>query len=279
MPIAPASDAAMKATETAIRDEKIRRDSTQRPRLSVPRGKLASPPCIQAGGNWAESRSCSIGSCGASGGANSATKSSKATTAPPTQSRGPPRLSAAIHGAVRSIGALTARSTIAQPRVQQRDQNIDDKIEGDEENSKGQDQSLDQGEIAVDHRVDRHIADPLIGEDAFDQHRSPQQQRDLDAAECDRRNQRVREPLPQQDRRTRKSPRSCYLRVILILGLRQRGLEQARDQGSERQCERNRRKDHMSEQRARDVETSRHEAFNQIEIGPEGDGELRIDPA
>ncbi len=33
------------------------------------------------------------------------------------------------------------------------------------------------------------------------------------------------------------------------------------------------------EKRARNVETSGHEAFNQIEIGPEVDVELRIDPA
>ena len=38
MPIAAASDAAISATATAIRAAKIRRDSTQRPRLSVPSG-------------------------------------------------------------------------------------------------------------------------------------------------------------------------------------------------------------------------------------------------
>src|SRR5580698_4157066 len=162
MPIAPASDAAMKATETAIRDEKIRRESTHRPRLSVPSGKFMSPPCIHAGGICAERRSCSIGSCGAS----NATSSSKATTAPPIQSRGPPRLSGAVQGEASSIGPPTATSTMAQPRIQQRDQDIDDKIESDEPDGKGQDQPLYQREIPVDHRVDRHVADPLIGEDA-----------------------------------------------------------------------------------------------------------------
>src|ERR1700677_932754 len=245
MPIAPASDAAMKATETAIRDEKIRRDSTQRPRLSVPSGKLTSPPCIHAGGICAARRSCSTGSCGASSGANSATRSSKATTAPPSQSCGPPRLTAAVHGKVRPIGALTARSTMAQPRIQQRDQHIDDKIERDEEDGKGEDQSLSQREIALDHRVARHIANPLIGEDALDQNRSAQQQRDLDTAERHRRNQRVREHLPQQYRRPGKSARSRDLRVILILRLRQRRLEQTRNQGGERQCEGDGRKYHM----------------------------------
>src|ERR1700722_3239561 len=197
-PMIRASEAAISATATAVLAAYIRRDSTQRPRLSVPSGNVASPPSIQAGGNCADSRSCSIGSCGASSGASSATKKNRPTNATPSQSRCPPRANPASHRDGRSTGPLTATSTMTQPRVQQRHQQVDREVEGDEEDGEGQDQPLDQRKIAVDHRVDRHVADPLIGEDAFHQHGAAKQQCDLNAAERDRWNERVGKHLAQQ---------------------------------------------------------------------------------
>src|ERR1700761_7319920 len=167
IPMIPASKAAINATATAVLAAYISRDSTQRPRLSVPSGNVASLPCIQAGGNCADSRSCSIGSCGASSGANSATRKSRNTNELPSQSLCPPRATPPSHCDGRRAGPLAARSTMTQPRVQQRHQQIDRQIEGNEEDGEGQDQSLDQRKVAVDHRVDRHVADSLIGEDAF----------------------------------------------------------------------------------------------------------------
>jgi len=186
----------------------------------VPSGKLASPPCIHtAGGICAEKKILfEAGSCARRDQrrTNSATRSSKATTAPPSHSRGPPRLSAAIHGEVRSDRSADGEvNHCASLGSSERDQNIDDKIEGDEENSKGQDQSLDQGEIRGLITASIAILPiPLIGEDAFDQHRSAKQQGDLNAAGATVVSARSGHP-PQQDRRPRKSPRSCYLRVIL----------------------------------------------------------------
>ena len=37
-------------------------------------------------------------------------------------------------------------------------------------------QPLDQRQVAIDHGVDRHVADALVGEDALDQHRAADQE-------------------------------------------------------------------------------------------------------
>jgi len=66
------------------------------------------------------------------------------TNAPPHQSRGPPRASEVNHRDGPSIGSLTVRSTMTQPRVQQPHQQIDREVERDEEHGEGQDQALDQ---------------------------------------------------------------------------------------------------------------------------------------
>ena len=57
------------------------------------------------GGSFADSRSCSSGSCGASTGASSAASTNIAVTAAPIQSRAPPRFKSAI---IRDGGAATA---------------------------------------------------------------------------------------------------------------------------------------------------------------------------
>src|SRR6266852_5706884 len=177
----------------------MKRDNTQRPRLSVPSQYARSPPTTQAGGNCADIRSCSSGSCSAISGASSAASTRTPTSAAPTQSRGPPRFNPAIQRDGGPSALSGARSTMAQPRIEQRDHEIDAEIERDEENGEGQDQALDQREIAIDHRVDRHVADPLIGEDALDQHGAAKQQRDLDAAERNGWDQRIGKHLAQQD--------------------------------------------------------------------------------
>src|SRR6218665_2865387 len=64
------------------------RDSTQRPRPSVPRGNAASPPDAHIGGVSMCSRSCSSGSCGATQGANTANDSITKRMLPPTHTRG-----------------------------------------------------------------------------------------------------------------------------------------------------------------------------------------------
>src|SRR5437764_636023 len=83
-----------------------------------------------------------------------ATSTSTVTSAPPTQSRDPPRLRPAIHRDGGRAALSRARSTMAQPRIEQRHQEVDGEIERDEQHGEGQDQALDQREIAIDHRVD-----------------------------------------------------------------------------------------------------------------------------
>ena len=108
---------------------------------------------------------------------------------------------------------------------------VDDVIRiRNEERGEGQYQALDQRKVAVDHRVDRHVADALIGKNALDQHGAAEQQRHLDATERNGRDQCIGKHLAQQDLRPREAAGAGDLRIILILRLRQRGFQDPRDQ-------------------------------------------------
>src|SRR6516225_1974211 len=133
-----------------------------RPRLSVPKKCAGSPPSAKAGGSSVERRSWSSGSCGASTGATRAATRTIPTIAPPTM----PRASIWMR-ARRSSGAVA--SAMLQPRIEPGDQDIDEQVDHDEDDGEGDHQPLDEGQVAVDHGVDRHVADALIGEDALDQ--------------------------------------------------------------------------------------------------------------
>jgi len=63
---------AVASSVSAMRLPQISRDNTSRPRLSVPRGKIGSPPVAHAGGSRIDKRFCSEGSCGAIEEANAA---------------------------------------------------------------------------------------------------------------------------------------------------------------------------------------------------------------
>src|ERR1700687_5992558 len=136
-----------------------------RPRLSVPKKCAGSPPAVKDGGNSVRSRSCSSGSCGATAGAKRAVKSTRPTIVPPTMLR------ASRRGRARRSSSGTA-STMLQPRIEPGDEYVDRQVDGDEDDGEGDHQPLDEGQVAVDHGIDRHVADPLIGEDALDQHRA-----------------------------------------------------------------------------------------------------------
>ena len=50
-----------------------------------------------------------------------------------------------------------------------------------------QHEALDQRQVAVDHRLDRHVADARIGEDALDDHGAAEQEGELHAGQRQRR--------------------------------------------------------------------------------------------
>ena len=62
-----------------------------------------------------------------------------------------------------------------------------------------QHQPLDQRQVAIDHRVDRHVADARIGEDALDDHRAADQEGELHAGQRQRRPDRVAQRLLQHE--------------------------------------------------------------------------------
>ncbi|MNU93101.1 hypothetical protein D3C71_830330 [compost metagenome] len=90
-PTSIAPIAAQRPTHKATRVPKIKRDNTQRPRLSVPSGYCDNPSAAQAGGNKGDNRSCANGSFGAMAGANNATANSASTIAPPNAALGEAR--------------------------------------------------------------------------------------------------------------------------------------------------------------------------------------------
>src|SRR5579883_1170839 len=152
----------------------MRRERMSRPRLSVPRRKFASAPLRQKGGSKEERRSCSSGSWGARRGAASATITSSSSTARPKRTR--PLLSAA---------PSALRSTMTDPGIEQDVGHVDDEIERDEEHGEGEDEPLDERQVAVDDGADRHIADAGIAEDALDQHGAADDEGELHAAQGD----------------------------------------------------------------------------------------------
>src|SRR6516162_856449 len=163
----------------------MRRERTSRPRLSVPRGKAGSAPPRQKGGSSVLRRFWSSGSCGAT--------SDAATSAPrmaaPTQRRAAP-----------DAAAMSVRSSpMADPRVEQHVAEVDGEVGEDEEDREGEDQALDEREVAIDHRADGEIADPGIAEDPLDEHGAAEEEGELHAREGHRRDKRVAQGLADED--------------------------------------------------------------------------------
>src|SRR6516225_8521733 len=184
-----ASAAATKATVSATRVPKIRRESTSRPRSSVPRRNAEVPPSTPKGGRLPDIRSCSSGSCGAMTGARIAARRSRRMKPPPARTFGsrksaarawPSRRRVAAAGRGRAISSATIEA-----RVQGDDAKVDREIDENEERAEDEHQPLDQRLVAVDHRVDRHIADAGISEDALDDHRAADQEGELHAGQSE----------------------------------------------------------------------------------------------
>src|SRR6188472_2854426 len=120
------------------------RESMSRPSGSVPSRKRGLPPSTQAGGSLAKPRNCSIGECGASNGAKTATKQMAPTTINPITA---PRFSrkecqnsaSGLGGAGRALASATSAG-MADPRIDEAVEHVDQKVEdydeaGDQENT------------------------------------------------------------------------------------------------------------------------------------------------
>ncbi len=109
-PMRPVSVPATMATNKAMRAPCMMRESTSRPRLSVPSRKPGSALPLQNGGSRPRNRSCASGSLGLIQGASRATTTSSASQPPASHSRQPSR-------------RLTAPrpSSMARPRVDEAD--------------------------------------------------------------------------------------------------------------------------------------------------------------
>ena len=75
----------------------------------------------------------------------------------------------------------------------------------DEQQREDQHDALDQRQVAVDHRVDRHVAEALIGEQPLDDHRAADQEGELHADQRQRRQRGVRQRLAQDHLRLREA--------------------------------------------------------------------------
>src|ERR1700733_1361321 len=289
-PIRHARPAATKATVSEIRAPKITRESTSRPRPSVPSKNPASASGKPIGGNVAANRFCASGSCGAISGANTARTISNRMKPPATTTLGSPSRRRAVDGGFGSAGAddvvevgdqcsTSPALRVPQARIERCHREICPDIDQDEDQSEQQDQTLDQREIAVDDRVDGEIADARIGEDALNDHRAADQEGELHAGERQRRADRVAQRLLQHQAQFAKALDPRQQHVILQHRLLQGLLEKPHDYGGERQRQRQRRHDHMAEDVAGHGEAAGEDAFNQIKTRSEAFGELRIDAA
>src|SRR5262245_36008395 len=244
VPIKAASAAAANATTSATRVPKIRRESTSRPRSSVPNTKPGSDPARPRGGNVPAKRSCASGSCGAISGANNASTSKSKMNPPPKTTFGcassaPTSLRPTFRCREPCASASWSRraSAMAKFRVEGCDHDVNQQIDQNKERSEDQHQPLNERKIAIDHGVDSHRTDARISEDALYDHRAADQKCELNAGESKRRADRVAKRLAGDQAQLRHAFDACNEHVVLQHGLTQRFLEDADDDRRQRQRE------------------------------------------
>src|SRR3972149_4175183 len=144
MPMKPETKTTAKATSSEIRLPKITRLRMSRPRLSVPRACSAPSPC---GACIIAPSCCLFGSCGARAGPRMPTKMKIAMIAPPVKAL---TCSCAANLAVRS-----GLGSVADARVNDSTENVDDQVDGDKGQSVGHYQPGDQRIVARVERGDQ----------------------------------------------------------------------------------------------------------------------------
>ena len=189
-------------------------------------------------------RSCSSGSCGAIQGAASASDAEQENEAAADDDLGIAQRSADSRRQRSARRCVAARRCARAPRQPCRslglssdDEQIDAHVDQDEQRAEHQRQALDQRQVAIDDRVDRHIADAGIGEDALDDHRAADQEGELHAGQRQRRRRRrCASASCSTSRSSRHALEPREQHIVLHHRLAQRLLEHARDDGGERQA-------------------------------------------
>src|SRR5262245_51422598 len=179
------------------------RESMSRPSGSVPSGKRGSPPSTQAGGSLAKPRNCSIGECGASNGANTAIRQMAMTmTRPitaPRFSRKDRQNSRRGPGTAWREGLRATSAGMADPRVDDAVEHVDQEIEEDDDTGDQQDAALEGRIVAPADRFDEPVADARPGEDRLGEHGAGHEGGDLEPDRGDDRDKGVAQSMDADD--------------------------------------------------------------------------------
>src|SRR6266540_3883687 len=155
-----------------------------RPTGSVPRMNSELPPACQAGGVSVNSRYCSYGGCGATTPAKIASRTSAMVRLKPSNAprlcayacqnsrQGPSTRSGAASRATAAKASLIAASCVANPRVHDAIEQIDDEIDADHDGGDQEDAALDHRIVARLHAVNEPVAHARPGEDRLGQDRA-----------------------------------------------------------------------------------------------------------
>src|SRR6516165_9621759 len=154
------------------------RERMSRPTGSVPRMKRAVPPAPHTGGVNVKSRYCSFGGCGAMTFAKIAISTSAMQSPSPISA---PRLCAYARqnslsgptGAGSSV-AMGATSGMANPRVDDAVDRVDQEVHRDHDGGDEQNAALHDRVVPRLHPVDQPVADAGPREDGFGQDRAGQ---------------------------------------------------------------------------------------------------------
>src|SRR5436305_2047600 len=142
------------------------RESMSRPSASVPKAKRHEPPGCQMVGAVIESRNCSIGECGATTSAKTASSATMISTMRPSTAplfsrkadqRARQALGAAIAGASNWTSAASA--AMADPRVDHAVENVDAEVDQDDDGRHQHDTALQGRIVALADRLDQPMAD------------------------------------------------------------------------------------------------------------------------
>src|SRR5688572_29632130 len=165
---------AVKPTIMEIRAPKMSRESTSRPMWSVPSRNSMLPPADQAGGLKRWPREPISGLWGAMKSARAATTTR--VTRMPIGTHGSPSVLARRDASrkpsvIEGIGAAGAGLTlIADPRVDDRVQDIDDQVDDDDHGAAQQDGGLHDREVAEGDALVEQPADARPREDGLHHH-------------------------------------------------------------------------------------------------------------
>src|SRR6266550_1148999 len=250
----------------------IRRDSMSRPTGSVPSMKFAVPPSCHAGGVKVNSRYCSLGGCGDTTSAKTASRMSAITSASPISA---PRLceyacqnsrQELASGAGAICSAMTA-SGMADSRIDDAVEQIDDQIDADHYRGHQQYAPLHDRIVARLNAVNQPVAHARPGKDGLGQDRAGQQQADLQTDHGDHRNQRVAQRVNQHHAPVRQTFGAGGANVILAQHLKHR---RARHPGDHRewngaQCDRG--QDEVRQRRAEGARLAAAQGVDQHHAG------------